>query len=403
MFTPSPLTPLAASLSPLSLASSPHYGLGEDEEATLAAAAAAANLNNSPFVKRAQGNGFKLDITPFNFMSADPAILVKSTGFANLEAARLKANEALKSDWYKSLTEKDQSAFQRFLAGLLHSYVHEECEGRAATLRKGVQKTLTGLTRYDPSQDEPIVIRDSPDKISLAAEKLDKEYISSQSYSEAFAKTLEKALKRITNSRDAGDSHTGSPPTPSLSTTVEEDLSSLLRDSIHKRKVKTTSDFGLHCAIAIDKLLACVNVATSKGDFETAHKLGMKGKEVENKVKEFLGLADVLGFSKARELYLAVKNPFSTMRKEHWDLLTGAAQESNFKAAVEEVFGGLAPISKPLKRQRAADSGEDSEGSSPRPKKHKKGARKPCSYCGKPGHHYDNCYKRKREQSKGKK
>jgi len=375
---------------------------GEEDEEALAAAAAAATKPASPYLERAKANGFAPpNPAEEDLMYTDPAILSKPTGFGNLEATRLKAVEALKDD---SIPEKDRATFERFMAGMFRSFLQEECEGRATGLRKGVQQSLTDINRYNPAAgQEVIVINETPNKVALAATKLDEECIHSDSYAEAFGKLIEQGVKCLTAPREAGSSRPGEPSTPSMSTTVEEDLRRLLQQSVQNRKVKTSSDFGLYCAIAMDKLQACIKLAERKKDYKTAYQLGKKAEEVTDRVKQFLLMTQSLGFTKARELYLAIGNPFSSMQKEHWDLLSGVATDNGFKEALEKVFGGFPDtISKPLKRRRADDSDEESEGS-PRPKKLAKKVIT-CSYCGKRGHAEAKCYQKRDDRSKkGKK
>lgn len=341
-------------------------------------------------------------------MGSDPAILTKPSGLENLEATRLHAMAMKDSPEVNALPEGTQESFMRFMAGCYRSFCQEELEGRAKGLRKKVQSSLSDLNAYNPdpaSGEEVIVINETPNKVALGASKLDQEYIRPESYQQVMAKMIEKALTIIKAPREAGTRQHGDPPTPSLSTTVEEDLRRMLRDSVRDRKIKSSYDFGLVCSIAMDKLHACIETAKAKGDYRTAYHLGKKAKDVDDRVKQFLLMADKLGFTEARGLYLAVNNPFSNMKQEHWDILTGVATEKGFKDALEKAFDGFPePISQPApKRRRAADSDAESEGSPPRSSKKAKKGVPYCKFCGKRGHREVNCFKKNNNKPKGKK
>lgn len=397
--TPNPLTHI--SLCPCCFRPAPPPCItGEEEEKALAEAAADADKPPSPYMLRAQNNGYTP--TP-DTGDVDPSILDKPAhGLDNIEAVRKHIVGFLESNpKAQSLPKETADQFREYAAALYKSCQLEELNGRANRCRRGVRDTLTRLTKYDPNKQEPIVIADSPSKVELAGNRLAEDYLPAKAYIESIVAHLEDGLNRLTAAvKDAGGDRTNEPSTPSSQSSPDQILRDLVRKSSKARGIKTPAEFGLYAAITLDKLAACHEVAMAKGDYATACHLLQKSQALEKKIKSFIQVAEGIGLSEARKLFSAIGTPFSNMKEEQWEMLATMAADREFRKALEKLGSSL-PASrvKPAKRPRD-DSEDESDADTPQGKQ-KRSRRPYCTYCRRAGHDTRDCYS-KPKASKGK-
>lgn len=422
---------LPASLLPLLLPPPFPAGEGEDEEATLAAAAAADNATPAalkPYLDIAKGKG--VDPTRADHTDrVDPAILDKPvTKYGNIEALRLEALAMLASDKVQELPQELQQCLKSFAAGLYKHSALQELTGKVGVARKHVRNTLTKLNKYDPKKAETIVIQETPEKLGAAGHALDDDFRPKEHYITAFANAFGAGLNRVMQAAQhdpkEGASHLS--PSTFLSTEkVEVELQELLRVFYKDTKKADHNEvgFGLWLGALLDKLAACVEVAKQKGDHETVCKLLLKCHGIQNKAhKELLPMVNALDWPTAVKLAQAVGNPFSSMKQSHWDMLVGMAGDRSFKEALEQL-GDVLPASKvkPSKRSRKSSrkpatsessSGDsESEASDTPARKKRKSApankrKRPapvCGFCNKPGHTEDRCFAKKKQHKQATK
>lgn len=372
------------------------------------AAAEDARPPRNPYLASAHKNGFIPDTPSEGYV--DTSILYQQVvGDEHLEKVR---QEALKLLQTSSIAPPLAAGCEQLMARILRKYVHLELRERSMAAEKDAAAVLKALQRHTPAKradtPETITIGDSPQKFRAGIGKLSAP-ASGEAYIQAmnleWAQAIEK-LSSTLNKLAATKADHKDAYVPTIGDEGCDILRALLDAQAKMSKSEHTADgFAVFCSKAVHKAISAYNVAKEKGEHEVAIKLLQAIMDAKERIKQFMAVAEVLGFKESRRLYQSIDNPLDNMDAAAWNHVASLATSGLYRQALQSL-GGASPTSKfgPQRKARVpsntADSDSDESSREGGAARKRKRAAPYCTFCKVKGHNRGNCKKLQNKKDK---